>query len=367
MATFRFISVSAALLAACAACLGAEAVTVDGKRVDGTLSGAGAQMRFAGAQTLEISSLARVTYGPFVEPAILVSGVVTRGGDVVRGQVTIERAGAADVASARVGRTSIPADNLAYICLDCAPPAESGRGVKLRNGDFVPAEEIALVPGALKVKGVLGELELPLERVAAVNLAPIARAAAGAEAVLENGDVVRGTLVSASAESVTLEAAFGKVTIPAASLAEVSFPPRLAYLSDLGVEVGSQGLVPPGVSSYGPDQDCNGGPLVSTSRRWRKGLCIRAGASVTVKLPAGARTVSFVPEIAAISAPQQGALTVMVGGKDIWRKPIGEGRGEPVTLDARGATSVSIAFQSEPAGLTGAQVVVGDAFVTIAR
>jgi hypothetical protein len=141
----------------------------------------------------------------------------------------------------------------------------------------------------------------------------------------------------------------------------------MAYLSGLAVQVGSEGLASAGIPAYGADQDCSAGPLVSSSRRWRKGLCVRAGASVMVKLPANARVVSFVPEIAAISAPPRGALTVMVAGKDIWRKPLDEGRGEVVTLEARGAAAVSIAFQSEPPGLPGAQVVVADAFVTFGQ
>ncbi len=185
-----------------------------------------------------------------MEPAELVAGVVTVGGTIVRGATAIKDSGNVTVASARFGPLTLSLDALSQVCFQCRRPAPSGApaGVQLANGDFLPADALTFSPASIRVKGPLGELDVPIARVAMVRLRPVALERAEAVVLFENGDLLRGALKSAAPDALTVETAGVAVKGATTDTIDVVFPARFAYLSDLEVTVGSRGLNPEGVA-----------------------------------------------------------------------------------------------------------------------
>lgn len=376
MATCQYINAKAraALAALCIALLGpvvfgAEAVTVDGKRLEGALKGDGANVAFSSASgATPLSQIARVTYQPPLEPAQLVSGVKARDGSIVRGAVTLAK-DSVSIASPSLGKLTIATSSIAEIYFDCRQglPDSGALGVMLVNGDFVAVGEggVTLSATQIKARSTMGDVEIPVERIAALRVAVPVGDVPGASAIMLNGDVVDGRLVSASAETVAISGAFGEIKAPASDLVEVDFPARIRYLSDLPLSVKTQGITPEGVAYLARDGGTHG-LLESPAGRYRKGLVTRAGAAVTVELPAGTRTLEFVPVLAKGANPPAGRFAVLAGGKELWAKAVTAGSDEErVSISPAGATSVTLTYMSTPEGLIGSCGVWGDAFVTI--
>jgi len=349
---------------------GEQATLVDGNTAAGTLSMEGQTVRFVGSVgEVPMSQIARVTFHEFHECAPLVAGVVSRDGSVVHGKIRVRDDGSVEVTSARLGTLALKASDIAEAHFECrgAMPAGAGRGALLRNGDFVAAESITLSANAAKMKTSLGDVELPLERVAAVRLAAANAAGVEAAAVLENGDTLDGRLTAASAEKVTIDTALGRVAAPTDAMLELCFPARMAYVSDLEMSVKTQGFAPEGPEYARLDCDCGSTVLKSVTASYRKGLFTRAGAVVTVKLPAGAAQLHFVPEIASGAKPAAGRFAVLADGKEIWAKALDAStKAEAVTVSVAGVREVAFVYVSAPEGLIGSAGVWGDVFVMIA-
>jgi hypothetical protein len=132
--------------------------------------------------------------------------------------------------------------------------------------------------------------------------------------------------------------------------------------------VKTQGFAPEGAEYVSADADPSGGVLRSATARYRKGLFTRAGAAVTVQLPADAKVLHFVPEIAAGSNPPAGRFAVLVAGKEIWSKAVtADAKPEPANVSLSGAEAVTLVYISNPEGLIGSVGVWGDAFVTTGK
>jgi hypothetical protein len=363
------VLVTAAVAFAGRATPSSQATLVDGTIVEGTFSMEGQGIRFAGASgDIPLSQIARVTFHEFHECAPLVAGVVSRDGSVAHGKVRVKDDGSVEVASARLGVLALKAADVAEAHFECraAMPGGAARGALLRNGDFVAADSITLSPKAARMKTSLGDVELPLERVAAVRLAAPGAGGAEAAAVLENGDALNGRLAAVSGEKVTVESGFGQIGVGTDALLEVGFPARMAYISDLEMSVKRQGFAPEGPEYAKGDCNCGGAVLKSATMSYRKGLFTRAGAVVTVKLPAGADALHFVSEIASGAKPAAGRFSVLAGGKEVWAKPMdASAKAEAVTVSVAGAREVAFVYVSTPEGLIGSAGVWGDAFVTI--
>ena len=371
MATFPSTSVkaAAALVLLSALCLGDEAFTVSLRSVQGTLTGKGAAVNFAGESGhVALADLARVRMGECGEAAPLVSGVVARDGSVLRGSVTLADGGLVKVASARLGQVSVPLADALEIHFESRRefPNAAGAGVLFLNGDFVPVNSMTVGPASVKLVSLLGELEVPLERVAALRLAVPDGGRRGAEAsvVLDNGDVVNGSLAEAG-ETFKVATAFGEVAVARPSVSAVDFPARMAYISGLPESVSARGFAPEGIAYVMRDAALDGA-LRSPRGSYRKGLWTRAGAAVRVELPAGARALFFVPAIARGAKPAAGRFAIEAGGREIWSAALdAETPDAPVAVELEGAASVTFLYESRPAGLIGSAGVWGDAFVTI--
>lgn len=369
MAIFRFTSVSAVILVTCLACRidGAEALTVDGKVLEGTFSGAGGDVVFVGGrERVGLARLARVALQKDSADGPPVSGIRFKDATLVRGRVTLGRE-SVKVHSARLGDIEVPAADTADIFLKCRGemPDDAPRGALLVNGDFLSAASISISPDGAAMRSALGPLELPPGRIAAIRLRRLEPRAAAAVVVLDNCDILNASTLAVVQGGFKVSCIFGEVEVPAERVCEISFPERMRYLSDTPATVAFHGFAPEGVRYCWADRG-PGGCLESRLARFRKGFFVRSGAAASVPLPLGAETLVFVPQIAAGSNPAKGKFSVMTGQKEIWTKKIdSDYLPEAVVLKVGGAASVTFSFDSEPAGLIGAAGIWGDAFVTL--
>jgi hypothetical protein len=312
--------------------------------------------------------LARIeTDVPFA-PVPVVAGVELKNGTVIRGAVRIDSEGRVTAASSRLGDLTFAPHNLAAIFLDWR--GEDSRpgstGVLFANGDFLRAEATGLSASSVSVSSLAGDLEVPLERVAALRLGPAAqRDGAAAQLLLDNGDILNGDLQNIERDSIGISAPEGVLEVPRRFVASVDFPQRRGYLSDLAVAFSAKGFAPEGPVYWqidgSPDGALQAGGLI-----FRKGFFTRAGAVVTVPLPAASRAVVFYPALAERSNPPVGIFRATAAGKVLWQKTVRpETPLAAVAVPVKGLASVELEFQSEPPGLIGAAGLWGDAFVTV--
>ena len=355
-----------------AAAVGA-AVTLGGERVDGRLAGAGAAITFESSKgAVPLPDIAGITYGAWRGQAPLVAGIIAADGTILRGAVRVEKSGDVAVASARLGELKTPISKVAEVHFECrgAFPKDAGPGILLKNGDFVSSEALEIAATAVRSKSALGNIEVPVERVAAVRLIRRSRGADALPApeavlVLDNGDALVGRLAAAAVDAIKFSTAFGEVTVPLAFVREVDFPARMAYVSDLEAAVSTRGFAPEGATYFLADRSPDGA-LRSSGVVYRKGLFTRAGTAVVVRLPRGADTLVFTPGIADGADPPQGRFAVEAAAREIWSAAIDEGSTPgPVALKVAGMDSVTLFYASKPEGLIGSAGVWGDAFVTV--
>ncbi|MCD6406144.1 MAG: hypothetical protein J7M19_09980 [Planctomycetes bacterium] len=369
MAIFQSTSVSAVILVICLACrvAGAEAVTVDGRVLEGAFSGAGAEVVFAsGSDHIDLARIARVTLQKDLTDVPLVSGIRFKDDTLVRGRVTLGRE-SVKVHSARLGEIEVPVRNTADIFIECRGemPDDTPTGALLVNGDFLSAGSISISPDGAVMDSALGHIELPPGRIAAVRLRRREPCLAGAVVVLDNGDRLNAATLAAVPGGFNVSCIFGEVEVPAKWISEISFPERMRYLSDTPATVTLHGFAPEGVRYCWADRG-PGTCLESRLVRFRRGFFVRAGAAASVPLPRGAETLVFVPQIAAGSNPAAGKFSVRTGEGEIWTKRIdSDSLPEAVVLKLGGAASVTLSFDSKPSGLFGAAGIWGDSFVTI--
>ena len=379
MATCRYISVSAALIAlALAGSASAdEALTVEGRVVTGELSGQGQTVSFnSPGGALSLDDLAQVCIQDSPRAVPLVRGVVTRAGDCLRGAVSAGHGASFAVASARLGRVEIPISQISQILFDSRAPLPGDVGVLFRNGDFTTANSITLSGSVLKLKSSLGDVEVPLERVAAVRIAAAAEPAAvppaeirsaevrSAELRLDNGDLISGALIAAGG-SLKIAASFGEASVDKKFVCSVDFPARRRYLSDLHPALTTRGFAPSGVEYLFLDAGPSG-ELRSATRNYLKGIFARAGAAATITLPPGARALVFTPEMSEGASPARGRFSVECDGVEVWKASIDSSTApRQIILDVRGKKSVALVFETHPQGLIGAAAIWADALVTV--
>jgi len=341
MAIFRSISVSAALLSVVlvSGVTGAEALTVDGRRVGGELSGGDGAVAFeteGGALALE--QIARVVVSQYQACVPLVSGVRLANGTVVRGAVKSGEDSLA-VDSARLGRLRFPWDAVAAVHLNAADaPWGDRRGLLFTNGDFLSCERIEAGAEVFKARSAVGEVVVPIERVAAAVFRKCAPSG-GMRVRLDNGDVLAGALVAAAGGELVVRAEGIDITVGADSVVRVDFADRIRYLCG----------------------DAMAGGACDIDNGWC-GVCgadlhARPGEPVTAELPEGARALYFTPKLLPGSRPQSATFTLSDDDDELWSLTVsGESPARRVAVPLGARRTVRLA------GVSG---VCPDAFVVI--
>lgn len=350
MAIFRSISVSAALLSVVlvSGAAGAEALRVDGRRVAGELSGGDGAVAFETARgPLAVERIARVVVSQYQACVPLVSGVRLANGTAIRGAVKIGE-DSVTVDSARLGRLRFPWDAVAAVHLNAADaPGGDRRGLLFTNGDFLTCERIEAGADGFKAHSAVGEVVVPLERVAAAVFRKCTPSG-GVRVRLDNGDIIAGALVAAAGGELLVQAAGVDITVSADSVARVDFADRIRYLCGDAMAGGACDIDNGWCGDGGAD------------------LHARPGEPVTAELPEGARALYFTPKLLPGSRPQSATFTLSNGDGELWSLTVnGESPARRVAVPVGARRMVRLAFDSDPPGLAGVSGVWADAFVVI--
>lgn len=110
----------------------------------------------------------------------------------------------------------------------------------LTDGQRIAGEPVSTANETLKWRSSMGEIDIPMRTIAAINGVPSAAPASEDEVRLSNGDQVRGVITELSAESVSVQSAAGEVTpIPLQAVASAVFANvRSPHLNDKAIRVG---------------------------------------------------------------------------------------------------------------------------------
>jgi len=346
MATFRYISVSAVIVAAftVAGAAGDEALSVDGTTMSGRLDGAKGALAFrAGGKRVPLQSIARIVCGAFDAPVELLSGVRLAGGGVIRGPVEMHD-DAVSVTSARLGALTFPLAQVAAVHFRKAGSAGGERGLALANGDFLACSTLRFAGGVFHAQSTIGHIEVPPERVAAAIFAE--RAPSGpVRVVLDNGDVLRGEITSAKPEALEFAAAGVRMAVPAEYIVRIDFTDRIRYLR---------------ADALGPEA-CD-----SDDGRSGADVPARPGVPVTVAFPQGARSLHFTARLSDDSRPPSAVFALSGGGGKLWSDKVTAGRpSRRVVLAVDGREEAEFLLESDPPGMAGVSGVWADAFVVI--
>jgi len=346
MATFRYISVSAVIVAALtvAGAAGDEALSLDGTTISGRLDGAKGALAFrAGGKRVPLESIARIVCGAFDAPVELPSGVRLAGGGVIRGPVEMHD-DAVSVTSARLGALTFPLAQVAAVHLRKAGSTRGERGLALANGDFLACSALTFDGGAFRAQSAIGEIEVPPERVAA---AIFAEGAPGGpvRVVLDNGDFLRGEITSARPEALEFSAAGAPVTVPVEYIVRIDFTDRIRYLRCDPLAPGARDC----------DDDFSGSDMPA-----------RPGVPLAVEFPKGARSLHFTARLSDESRPPGAVFTLSAGGKKLWSEKVTAARpSRRVVLAVDGREEAEFLLESDPPGMAGVSGVWADAFVVI--
>ncbi len=212
-----------------------------------------------------------------------------------------------------------PRDTLAALCLDCTDPAvfaAPAEGVRIfsRDGETVDAPAVGLSDDAVTIEldPSLDPMRLARERVAAIlwaNDAPPVAAGRGEVMVeLRNGERRKGVLKSLGTDGVVLIEGAGGCTLARRQVETLWFGTHRGVRIDDCVPRPPAG---PECPAWRVGKDALGGPLRLGVRTCATGLGLRAGASVTIRVPPAARFLVACAGASADAAPF-GALTIEI-------------------------------------------------------
>lgn len=256
---FGFVLVWAPVAVCSAAGQKVEVCTVPGEVVEGQAvtfeEGGGVLLRGAGSageRRFGPDELVGVRLAPPLALRGLQPGLVLRSGEVCWGRVQSLSSEAAVVVSPLLGTVRFTRSEVAaVVCeegvsladLSAAPAGE----VALRNGDRVQGTLQSIQGGAAKVRTDLGELDISLDRLSYLKLAPFPPAWKPQEkacqvVVLAEGDWLLGEIAGEAEGRLTVrrgggaagDAAEAELSIPKSAVSEVRYlGGRVVYLSDL--------------------------------------------------------------------------------------------------------------------------------------
>ena len=292
--------------------------------------------------------------------------VRTADGDIWRGEVMAVSTGTLSFRSPLLGAHQVPLSAVRAIEFEARLPAEAGSDIRTlyrRTSEPLPGKILWVTAAKIAIESPFGAIAVDRDSAQRYVLDRPRRPAfqpGTAEVELTDGSVLHGTLTLAR-ETLTLKhAQLGQVVLPVRVVRSVlRMSPRVAWVTDLPLEGKATSLLGLGdpiqvLRSYPAGEG-------STERPFVRALAIEAPASVTMTLPGGAGAKGV---LRATVAPMAGArcgarLRVLGDGKVLLDKPA-PAAAEAISVDLRGAASLSIEVSLNDRALFPCGVVLHD-------
>lgn len=286
--------------------------------------------------------------------------IILRNGDCLRGTIQGGSSRALILRSPALGTTECPLQAIARIEFPVPQPAQPIQASEkldkllLRNGETIEGTLESVAATGLKFRSaLLGDLEVSLDRLAAVALA----AQAGAppkppEGVLaiahtDDGATISGQLKGLKAGTLDLQATFGAtLALRLDKLISMEFRGgRLVYLSDLEPAEAKETPFFDLVWHYRRDKSVDGNPLRIGGRTYRKGLGCHSRCELTYDL--GRTYTRFLADVGIddeVGDKGDVDVQVLVDGKPKFQRKGLTGRDAPIPIavDVTGASRLTL-------------------------
>lgn len=152
---------------------------------------------------------------------LLADGIELKKGDRITGKIIKETDDSVVIKTA-YGNMTIPRSEIKRIERTPAAPKAVKDTVVLKNGDKLTGKIVGQTDKSVTIKTTYGELTIPRSEIKQIERAPAAPKEVKAAIRLKNGDKVKGKIIERTDKSVTIETAYGRMTIPRSEIEEIS-------------------------------------------------------------------------------------------------------------------------------------------------